>query len=158
LVRALAVSGSDLYVAGNFTIAGAVSAANIAKWNGHSWSALGSGLGGFGPDTFVSALALSGSDLYAGGWFTTAGDKASAFLARAFLPDIPELSIGRSGTGFTLSWPSAGTDGFKLEQSLSLGNPAGWIPNSDPVTDDGTIRSVIVPVTASRQFFRLRRP
>src|SRR5262245_52633400 len=36
-------SGDALYVAGDFTVAGDVAASNIAKWNGSSWSALGSG-------------------------------------------------------------------------------------------------------------------
>jgi trimeric autotransporter adhesin len=77
-VYALAVSGSDLYAGGSFTVAGSVSANRIAKWNGSSWSALGSGMNGR-----VHALAVSGSDLYAGGEFTTAGGKASAYLAKA---------------------------------------------------------------------------
>src|SRR5688572_33017020 len=33
----------------------------IAKWNGRGWDALGAGMGGY-----VYALAVSGSDLYAG--------------------------------------------------------------------------------------------
>src|SRR5207249_3062900 len=70
-VYSLAVSGSDLYAGGNFTIAGTSPATNIAKWNGSSWSALGSGV-----NAFVSALAVSGSDLYAGGRFTRTGNIA----------------------------------------------------------------------------------
>jgi hypothetical protein len=47
-VFALAVSGSDVYAGGNFKTAGGGAATNIAKWNGSSWSALGSGMiGGF---------------------------------------------------------------------------------------------------------------
>src|SRR5882672_6674175 len=79
-VGALAVSGSDLYAGGNFTTAGGASATNIAKWNGSSWSALGSGTGGFFPDVY--ALAVSGSDVYAGGGFTTAGDRVANYIAR----------------------------------------------------------------------------
>ena len=68
-VLAAVVDGSgNLYVGGSFTIAGGVFATNIAKWNGSTWSALGSGVGGE-----VWALAVSGRDLYVGGWFTTAG-------------------------------------------------------------------------------------
>ena len=47
---------------------------NIAKWNGSTWSALGSGMD---TDYCVYALAVSGSDLYAGGDFTTAGGSAA---------------------------------------------------------------------------------
>jgi hypothetical protein len=76
-VSALAVSGSDLYVGGDFTTAGGSAATNIAKWNGSSWSALGPGM-----NHGVSALAVSGSDLYAGGEFTTAGGSAATGIAK----------------------------------------------------------------------------
>ena len=45
-VYSLAVSGGNLYAGGQFTMAGGVSATNIAEWNGNSWSALGSGVNG----------------------------------------------------------------------------------------------------------------
>src|SRR5207245_3046917 len=71
-VFALAVLGSDLYAGGAFTTAGGVTVNQIAKWNGSSWSALGSGVGGGDSYPLVLALAVSGSDLYVGGDFTTA--------------------------------------------------------------------------------------
>jgi hypothetical protein len=159
VVYALAVSGNDLYAGGNFATAGDASATLIAKWNGSSWSALGSGIDG---DTNVNqwpavhALAVLGNELYAGGNFTRAGGKVSAYLARAWLPDFPDLSIRSSGAGVTLSWPSAETERFTLEQSATLSSPAGWMPNPGPVTDDGATKSVLVPATADQQFFRLR--
>src|SRR6266851_8127610 len=58
------VSG-NLYIGGSFTVVGGVIANSIAKWNGSSWTALDSGM-----NSYVSALAVSGSDLYAGGYFT----------------------------------------------------------------------------------------
>jgi len=67
-VYALAVDGNDLYAGGVFTTAGGGIVNRIAKWNGSSWSSLGSGV-----NLFVQALAVDGSDLYAGGNFTTAG-------------------------------------------------------------------------------------
>ena len=79
-VRALAVSGSDLYVGGEFTTAGGTPANHIAKWDGSSWSALGSGL-----DNDVYAVAVAGSDLYVGGYFATAGGSASTYVAEAQL-------------------------------------------------------------------------
>src|SRR5204863_9871732 len=129
---------------------------SIAKWNGSNWSALGSGMGGSG--LFVYALALSGSDLYAGGAFKAAGGKVSAYIARAYLPTLPALSMLRTGTDVIVSWPSADTAGFELEQLDNLATPAGWTINASTVTDDGTNKSVTVPTTSSPQFFRLRRP
>ncbi len=83
LVVALAVSGSDLYVGGQFTTVGGVSATNVAKWNGTNWSALGSGIPGLTADAgYVSDLVVSGGDLYAGGWFTNAGGVSANNIAR----------------------------------------------------------------------------
>src|SRR5207249_3904296 len=76
-VSALAVSGSNLYAAGSFSSAGSNAATNIAKWDGHNWSALGSGV-----NASVSALAISGTDLYAGGEFMKAGGLTANRIAR----------------------------------------------------------------------------
>jgi len=75
-VSDLAVSGTTLYVSGNFTKVGGVSANGIAKWDGTKWSALGSGIDG------ISVLAVSGTTLYAGGKFTTAGGTPANNIAR----------------------------------------------------------------------------
>ena len=72
-VQAMVESGGEVYVGGNFTsmhssdttpVAGT---GYIAKWNTGSstWSALGGGVNGS-----VQAIAVSGSDVYAGGNFT----------------------------------------------------------------------------------------
>ncbi len=86
-VRALAVSGSDLYVGGNFHTAnfggasGSTSAKNVAKFNTTTgvWSDLRGGVDGLG--SAVYALAVSGSDLYVGGDFNTAAIFNGAFAA-----------------------------------------------------------------------------
>src|SRR5947207_10481011 len=90
-VYALAVSGDDLYAGGYFTNAGGVAANNIAKWDGSSWSALGSGMDGASPRVYAIAVATSGTELYAGGYFTTADGKISPNAARASLVGIPPL-------------------------------------------------------------------
>jgi hypothetical protein len=155
-VYALAVSGSDLYAGGAFTAAGGSAANYIAKWDGSAWSALGSGMNGLG-----SALAVSGSDLYAGGAFTTAGGKVSAYTARAYLLPLPTVSVRRSSIplgGITVSWPSADTADFSLQQAGTLTAPASWVSNTATITDDGTKKSVTLPATNPAQFLRLRRP
>jgi hypothetical protein len=106
----------------------------------------------------VSALAVSGSDLYAGGTFTTAGGKVSAYTARAYLLTLPTLSVLRSGPDVMVSWPSPDTASFTLEQAGTLASPASWVTNTASVTDDGANKSVTMPATNSAQFFRLRRP
>ncbi len=84
-VYALAVSGTNLYAGGWFTTAGGVLAIRIAKWNGSAWSALGSGIAGaIDPRVGigVDALAVVGTDLYAGGQFTTAGGTPASNIAK----------------------------------------------------------------------------
>ena len=43
-VFAIAGYNGNIYAAGNFTMAGGISASKIAKWNGTSWSAAGVGI------------------------------------------------------------------------------------------------------------------
>src|SRR5205807_194096 len=78
-VTALAVSGSDLYVGGNFTGTSGAATNRIAKWDGSSWNALGSGMSGSSFVPYVSALAVSGSDVYAGGLVNNGGSKKCKF-------------------------------------------------------------------------------
>jgi hypothetical protein len=146
-VCALAVSGSDLYAVGGFTRAGGAAATNIAKWNGSSWSALGSGL-----NVGAVALAVSGSDLYAGGGFLTAGGKVSPYLARAWLVP-PTLAVVRSGTDVTVSWPASYTS-FSLQQNTEVATN-GWSDVHYPLTTNGPTKSATAPINAGTQFFRL---
>jgi hypothetical protein len=82
-VLVLAVSGGKVYAGGQFTAVAngdgvAVAATNIAVWDGSSWSALGSGVNGY----YVQALAVSGSNVYAGGFFSQAGGVAANNIAK----------------------------------------------------------------------------
>ena len=67
----------DLIVGGKFTSIDGVSANYIARWNGASWSPLGSGLNGK-----VNALAVFKGNLIAAGEFTTAGGLPVNFIAQ----------------------------------------------------------------------------
>lgn len=82
-VKALEVGpDGSLYVGGNFTNAGGVAANRIARWDGSSWHALGSGLSGSG-QPMVNALAFGrDGSLYVGGQFTSAGGVAATNIAR----------------------------------------------------------------------------
>jgi hypothetical protein len=74
-------SGPALYAGGQFTTASGMAANNVAKWNGTSWSAMGTGM-----DGSVQALTVfdngSGPALHAGGFFTTAGGVAANDIAK----------------------------------------------------------------------------
>jgi hypothetical protein len=96
-VFALAVSGSNVYAAGNFTVAGGVGVSYIAKWDGSSWSDLGGGV-----NSEVDALAVSGSDLYAGGFFTTAGGIPAKHIAKWNGSNWSEVGYGVANGIYTL--------------------------------------------------------
>ena len=81
-VMVLAVSGTNLYAGGAFTNAGGITVNQVAKWDGNAWSALGAGMRGDPPSPCVYALAVSGTNLYAGGEFTTAGGSAANYIAK----------------------------------------------------------------------------
>lgn len=72
--------GPAVYAAGNFTTAGGVGVANIARWNGSSWAPLGSGING---PVFALAVYDSGQGprLYAAGSFSMAGGVAASNIA-----------------------------------------------------------------------------
>ncbi len=76
-VSALALSGTDLYVGGNFTQIGGIAAANIAKYNIQTgkWSNVG---GASDLNNRVSSIVVSGSNVFMGGSFTNAGGVANA--------------------------------------------------------------------------------
>ena len=77
-IYAIAIHGGDLYVGGEFAIAGGVMANSIAKWDGVEWSALGSGI-----DGRVDVLAVdSAGNLYAGGSFLSAGGASANRIAK----------------------------------------------------------------------------
>ncbi len=106
-VRALAVhddgSGPALYAGGLFTASpGSVSVNRIARWDGTSWTALGSGMNGG-----VHALAThddgSGLALYAAGVFTVAGGNGASRIARWDGSTWSGLGIGLAGSASALA-------------------------------------------------------
>ena len=77
-IEAVAVDAKgNLYVGGLFTFIGTNSANRVARWDGKTWSPLGSGM-----NSDVYALAVSGTDLYAGGKFTEAGGVPAFRIAK----------------------------------------------------------------------------
>ena len=81
-VLSLATYNSELYAAGRFTTADGMTENKIAKWNGTSWSAVGTGLGPVSGATGALALAVYKNELYVGGLFSTAGGVATANIAK----------------------------------------------------------------------------
>src|SRR2546425_160268 len=124
-VSALAVAGSDVYAGGRVTTAGGSGATNIAKWDGSNWTALGSGMNGYG----VYALAVSGSDVYAGGDFTTAGGNAANYIAKWDGSSWSALGSGMSYDAQTAVVYALAVSGRCEERGGGFASGAGWPAN-----------------------------
>jgi hypothetical protein len=131
-VFALAVSGRDLYAGGSFTTEGGSAANNIAKWDGNNWSALGSGMRGLlGSFVAVNALAVSGSDLYVGGSFTTAGGNPANSIAKWNGNGSSWSALGSGMNGDVSALALSGSDlyaagGFTTAGGIMATNIARW--------------------------------
>jgi hypothetical protein len=97
-------SGPALYVGGTFTVAGGAAISSIAKWNGSSWSPLGSGMVSStgAPGSVYSLLAFddgTGPALYAGGAFQVAGGVTVNGIAKWDGASWSALASGMRGLG-----------------------------------------------------------
>jgi endonuclease G len=68
----------------------------------------------------------------------------------------PTLSIALAGDSVIISWPSPST-GFSLQQNTDL-TTTNWTTYSGAVENDGTTRSVIIPIETGNNYFRLIHP
>jgi hypothetical protein len=100
-------TGPALYAAGAFTDAGGTAVGNVARWDGSSWSALGSGIGGTGiagqnPPVVVDLQADDQGPvraLHAAGWFTSAGGAPASGIATWEGGSWSDLGGGVTGGG-----------------------------------------------------------
>ncbi|HXJ72047.1 MAG TPA: hypothetical protein VNM37_04300, partial [Candidatus Dormibacteraeota bacterium] len=98
-VFALELHNGQLYAGGMFTNAGTLPAANVAVWDGSSWSSLGTGPAN-GVNNSVSAFAFQGNDVYVGGTFSVAGSVPANGIARWDGASWSALGAGcRGGVG-----------------------------------------------------------
>lgn len=98
VVNAIAVYGSDVYVGGFFYSAGLVVASNIARWDGATWHALGTGA-----IDVVRALAVDvDGQVYAGGDFNAIGGVTNCgFVAKWDGAQWNAMDTGVGGNGWS---------------------------------------------------------
>lgn len=164
-VLALAVSDGILYAGGKFTDAGGDPAADfVAKWDGESWSALGSDGSGNGAiptsvSANVEALAVAGGYVYVGGVFHDAGgDPAADNIARwsslGGWSAIGETSgDGAIQGGVTSILPTADGlyvgGGFRNSNNLAAAdylafwNGSDWLALGEDASGDGWLNGAV---------------
>lgn len=95
-VYGITVSGSEVFAGGNFTAAGSVSAAHVAKWNG-SWSPLTNLFGQNGVNGYVNSIAVSGNTVYVGGNFTAAAGTSGFTNIALYDASVPRWRMVGNG-------------------------------------------------------------
>lgn len=96
----------------------------------------------------------AGGPLTGGNYSLTGGFWA---LYAVQTPGAPVLSIELTTTNTAMVyWPSPSA-GFNLEVNTNLAT-ANWVTPSQSVTDNGTIKYIIVNPSAGTRFYRLKSP
>jgi len=129
-VYALSLSGNDLYAGGKFTqtLSPVMSVSRMARWNTVSgvWSPLGYSWSN-GVNGTVYALAISGSNLYAGGTFTQAMGVNAANVARWNGSAWTALAGGLDGTVYALATVGAKVyAGGLFSGKIDIWDGASW--------------------------------
>ncbi|MDQ3020306.1 MAG: hypothetical protein M3R36_07020, partial [Bacteroidota bacterium] len=148
-VFSIAVSGSDVYIGGSFITIGAVTRNSIAKLNntnGNADAAWNPNAQGLLYNTVLS-IAVSGSDVYAGGDFTTIGGQTRNRIAKlnntngnadaTWNPNangtVPSITVSGSdvyvGGGFTIIGGQTRNNIAKLNNTNGNAD-ATWNPNA----------------------------
>jgi photosystem II stability/assembly factor-like uncharacterized protein len=150
VIHAMTVNGADLYVGGEFDTIDGVSASRVAKWNGTAWSAVGGGVSDGGSGGSVSALASSGSEVIAGGYFTLAGGQPASNIARWNGTSWTALGSGVNGdvSGLAVSDGNAyvvgdfTNAGGSLASGVAQWNGSAWAPMNTGAVSYQAIKAV----------------
>jgi hypothetical protein len=163
-VRALAVlPNGDLVAGGVFTTAGGVAASRIARWDGTSWSPLGSGLGAALNDSVFALATRPDGGLVAGGLFSSAAGSTVNHIARWNGATWVPLGSGMNNGVLALASLPSG-DLVAGGQFTSAGGVvsaywAHWTetgipwPAEDPASQSASVRSTLtLPATCAAGF------
>jgi hypothetical protein len=112
----------ELYAVGSFNQAGGLTANGIAKWDGVSWSVIGSGA-----DNVIDVIEVWNNELYIGGLFTMINGVNASGIAK-----WNGMSIAAVGTGVpvvTIGWPNRVSAMEAIDDKLYVGGLFSSIDN-----------------------------
>lgn len=120
-------TSGNIYIGGSFTVVGNTIANGIAKWDGSTWSALGSGM-----NNSVYALAVSGNSVYAAGAFTMAGGTAANRIAK--WDGSAWSALGSGINNYVYALAVMGSNVYAGGNFNLAGGPANHIAKWDGIT------------------------
>lgn len=127
----LPLPNGDLIAGGHFVVAGGQPASKIARWDGSAWHALGLGMDNYVMGLLLAPNADGGTDLYAGGGFTTVEGVASPGLARWEAPVAPAPSMAPATQTACPNADAVFTATFTGTPTLTY----GWLHDGAPLSD-----------------------
>src|SRR5439155_728725 len=114
----------------------------IAKWDGERWSGLGGGVtGGVFGYFFVHALAVSGTNLYAGGYFSAMGGVPAQYIVRCNGGTWSSVGSGMDDIVYTLKVFGGNLHAggiFTMADGVSANRIARWDGNGWSALGSGT--------------------
>ena len=132
-------TGPALIIGGTFLNASGLRVNRIARWNGHAWSPLGSGIEG-NHLAQVSALLVYNGDLIAAGFFSSAGGVSANNIARWNGSEWAPLAGGLNNWVSTIAVHDGNliaVGSFTEAGSSSASRIASWNGNEwSPIGDD----------------------
>ena len=151
----LRLKNGELIVCGNFTSINSVSVNAIARWNGSSWLAMGTGMNG----RVYALLELPDGSIVAGGSFTTADGASANGIARwngsSWIPFGP----GVSGSVFGLALSPTGELGVGGSFATAGGQvSASFARYSFTGAPTMSVQPVPQTATAGRTFTMIATP
>jgi trimeric autotransporter adhesin len=98
-VNSMLVDGETIYVGGAFRVLNTDSVRCIAKYDGTTWSKMGSGMTATGTNAVVRSIIKVGTSIYAAGTFTTAGGTSVNNIAEWDGTEWKDVAGGLTATG-----------------------------------------------------------
>jgi hypothetical protein len=116
----------------------------------------GGGTSSGGQYSITGTIGQPDAGHMAGGNYTLDGG-FWGIIAAVQSPGAPLLTVVRSTTNtVVISWPSPSM-GFNLQANADMAT-TNWVAPSETVTDNGTIKFIIVSPPTGNRFYRLKSP